>query len=156
VDYVVNTNVLLYLGDNYPKVSEYINNSIKNNEPKSVYYPDDLSFYYMVSRAVENNISSLGKNKKLIIKNVLARRNKNGSFGNPLQTALATVTLINFSYKGTEIKNAIKHIIKTQNQNGSWSREIFYTDANFEVGYFGSEELTTGLCLEALQKYKDS
>ncbi len=151
VDCVVNANVLLYLGDSYPKVCDYLNSAIKKRKNCSAFYPDKLTFYYMVSRAAANNVTCLNRNKEVIINRILSRRNKNGSFGNSLQTALAVNTLINYGYQGEEISDAIGHLITNQNVNGSWPRETFFLGAR---SYYGSKELTTALCVEALTKYK--
>lgn len=158
-DCLVNTNILLYLGDHYPNVCKYINNAIKNNEQCSIYYPDQLSLFYMVSRAFVNNVPCLGKNKKIILNRILSMVQSNGSFGNHLQTALALNTLYNYNYNGPEIKNAISFLINSQKENGSWSRELFFQGIPpqtppLQVFYFGSEELTTAFVLEALNRYQ--
>jgi hypothetical protein len=146
----VNTNVLLYLGNSYPRVCDYVNNAIENDTNCSIYYPDRLSLFYSVSRAFVNNISCFGKNKEIVIEKVLSRRKKNGSFGNPLQTALATNTLLNYGYDGPELKDGISYLIENQEDDGSWSREIFFLGP---APYYGFEELTTALVVEALNNY---
>tara|TARA_Y100000310_G_scaffold148238_1_gene147489 strand:- start:4095 stop:5120 length:1026 start_codon:yes stop_codon:yes gene_type:complete len=153
VDCAVNTNVLLYLGENDAEVCSYINNAIEKDEDCSIYYPDKFSLYYMVSRAFMNNISCFNENKNIIIERVLSKQEDDGSFGNPLQTALAVNTLINYGYTETEIDHAIGYLVKHQNNNGSWPKEIFFIGAYFEDINFGSEELTTAIVVEALNKY---
>jgi hypothetical protein len=150
IDCIVNTNTLLYLNENNPKICNYINNAIKNNEKCSIYYPDELSLYYTVSRAFINNISCLNKNKNRIINRILSKKKDNGSFGNSLQTAFAINTLINYDYTGTEINQGIEYLIKTQKKNGSWPKETFFIDSE---NFYGSEELTTSISIEALNKY---
>jgi len=76
---------------------------------------------------------------------------KNGSFGNELDTALALNTLMNLDYYGIEVGKGINTLLQKQLSNGSWKRQVFYIDP--KPNYFGSEELTTALAIEAMQKY---
>ncbi len=156
VDCVVNANVLMYLGENNPFVCSYINQAIKLDKPCSIYYSSRLSLFYMVSRAFENNITCFGENKDVIIDYILDCQNQDGSFGNELETALALNTLLNFDYLGKETGKGIINLLKKQLENGSWEKApAFCRGMNrLEPGpYFGSEELTTALVLEALRKY---
>jgi len=151
VDCVVSSNILLYLGRNDPHVCSYINKAIRFNETCSVYYTYQLSLYYMVSRAFENDITCFEEIKDIIIQTTLNHQNKDGSFGNDLETALALNTLLNFNYSGKEIALGINNLLQSQLPNGSWRKYYFYLDFEF---YYGSEELTTALVIEAMQNYQ--
>ena len=151
IDYVVNTNVLLYLGQNDPTVCSYINNAIKVNNTSSLYYPDKLTLFYMVSRAFENNITNFEDSKDIIIQASLDRQKENGSFGNDLQTAFILNTLLNFNYRGQEVELGVRYLLQNQSTNGSWNRAAFFKGGT--KTYWGSKELTTALVVEALNKY---
>lgn len=125
-DCVVSANILLYLGKNDPSVCSYINQAIKSNKPRSIYYPSKLALFYMVSRAFQNNITCFEKSKDIIIKSTLSFQKKNGSFGNNLYTALALNTLFNFNYYGNEVDLGINKLIQRQSVNGSWKRDVLF------------------------------
>jgi hypothetical protein len=148
VDCVVNANVLLYLGENDPKVCAYLNKAIKNNEKCSVYYPNRLALFYMVSRAYKNNITCFEESKNKIIESTTNNQKADGSFGTELDTALAINTLQNFGYEGVRVDKGVNKMLKTQGQDGSWDKAPFYISP-----HYGSEELTTALTIEALENY---
>ncbi len=153
VDCVVNANVLFYMGesDDTRKAISYLNSIITNNEEEgcSQHYPDRFSFYYMLSRAYFNGVSSLEKSKGLVIERVMSTQQVDGSFGDELQTALAVSTLLNFGYQDPGMSEAIECILKTQGENGSWARVAMYLGP---APYYGSEELTTAINIEALAR----
>lgn len=155
VDCVVNANVLFYLGENDEtrKAINYLNDIIKNNEEDSCsqHYLDKLSFYYMLSRAYFNGVSSLSISQGRIIDRVISMQQKDGSFGNGLKTALAICTLLNFGFQNPGMDKAIERILRTQMGNGSWERAAFYLGP---APYYGSGELTTAFCIEALVRYR--
>jgi hypothetical protein len=148
VDCVVNANVLLYLGNN-SEVCSYINNAIINNERCSMYYPNELNLYYALSRDLNNNVTCFSINKEIIIKRILLRQKGDGSFGNNLDTALALNTLMNLDYSGGEISLGIKNLLTQQNRDGSWKKEPYFSG----VSYVGSDELSTAISVEALNKF---
>jgi hypothetical protein len=154
VDCVVNANVLLYLGESVDTrmAIDYLNSIIINNKEDgcSQHYLDKFSFYYMLSRAYLNGVLSLGKSKDPIIERVMSKQQKDGSFEDELQTALAVCTLINFNQQDPRMGEAIEYILKTQEKNGSWPRVAMYLGP---APYYGSEELTTAICVEALARY---
>jgi hypothetical protein len=161
VDCVVNSNVLLYLGKNDSQVCSYINQIINSNQFRSIYYPSKLALFYAVSRAFKNNITCLGKSREKILKSILSLAKKPAIFGNDLETALALNTLFNFNYSGKEIDFWVGHLLKRQLKNGSWKKAVFFLGPPFwflatppRYRYYGSEELTTAFCLEALKNYQ--
>lgn len=150
IDCGVNANILLYLGDEYKAACTYVNDSITYDMQCSSYYPDPLSIYYLVSRAAVESASCLNDEKDIILKRVLDSAAQDGSFGSTLQTAFALNTLMNYGYVGPELGHAVDYLISKQNDDGSWERGPFFRAGVF---YFGSEELTTAVVLEALDKY---
>lgn len=154
---VVNANVLLYLGENRQtqRVIEYlISIVLKETENKHTsFYNHKLSFYYMLSRAYFNGANSLGVIKIPVINKILSLQKADGSFGDELLTALAVCALLNFNSQPLSLDKAINFLLKTQQCDGSWQRIPMYGGkTNKET--FGSAELTTAFCVEALARYR--
>jgi len=164
VDSVVNANVVLYLGERTETraVCDYLNEIISRHRESGsyIYYLDDLALYYAVSRAYINGVRSLGAARDNVISRITTRVREDGSFGNELLTALAICSLSNYSCEDTDLLvSAVSHIIESQAHDGSWPRRAFYRGAPprpymSSLGWHGSEELTTALCIEALARYR--
>jgi hypothetical protein len=152
IDSVVNANVVFYLGDRDETRSacRYLIDTIESGRESDsyYYYLNDMTLYYTVSRAYANGASSLAGAKEAILKNVLLRSKDDGSFGDELTTACAVCSLVNCEYKGvTRLRDAARYLQEHQSANGSWRRVAMFCQPG---RYYGSEELTTALCLEAL------
>jgi hypothetical protein len=161
VDSVVNANVMLYLGEREEtmNVCDYLNAVIGENRESGSYnyYLDDLALYYAVSRAYFNGVRSLGASQDTVISRTTARRRDDGSFGNELSTALAICSLLNYHCDQMDLINpAVEKIIDTQRPDGSWPKRAFYAEPPPppDKRWYGSEELTTALCIEALAHYR--
>jgi hypothetical protein len=156
VDIVVNANVVLYLGENAGTVRacRYLNAVVREGmENSSRYYLDAMAFYHAVSRAYFHGVSSLESTVDLVTGRIARRQHPDGSFGDALTTALAACSLLNYGLAGDAgLERAIRHIIAIQGQDGSWPRVAFYHGGN-RFYWWGSEELTTALCVEALVRY---
>ena len=86
------------------------------------------------------------------IKNyLLNKRNVVSEWGNNLENAMATVSLINCGYKGVEVEKAIDNLLKAQRPDGGWPNSAFF--AGVPELFYGSRELTTAIAVEALWKY---
>jgi hypothetical protein len=154
VDSVVNANVVLYLGDRDETegACRYLVDTIESNREGDSYryYLEDTTLYYAVSRAFARGASSLGGARTAIIESVLRRGRDDGSFGNELATACAVCALANFEYSGiTRLRSAARYLEGQQGVDGSWRRVAMHCQPGT---YYGSEELTTALCLEALTR----
>ena len=152
VDSVVNANVVFYLGDRDETKGAcgYLIDTIESNceGDSHRYYLDDMTLYYAVSRAYAHGASSLSRAGEAIIEKVLQRSEDDGSFGDELATACAVCSLANFEYDGVaRLRDAARYLEGRQGTNGSWRRVAMYRQPGM---YYGSEELTTALCLEAL------
>jgi hypothetical protein len=152
IDSVVNANVVFYLGDRDETRSacrHLIDTIESGGESDSYYYYlNDMTLYYAVSRAYAHGASSLAGAKEAIMEKVLLRSEDDGSFGDELATACAVCSLANFGYKDvTRLRDAARYLEEHQSANGSWRRVAMFCQPG---RYYGSEELTTSLCLEAL------
>jgi hypothetical protein len=152
IDSVVNANVVFYLGDRDETrgACRYLIDTIESDRESDSYryYLDDMILYYAVSRAYARGASSLGGAKEAIVEKVLRRSEDDGSFGDELATACAVCSLVDFGYKGIRrLRDAARYLEEHQSADGSWRRIAMFCQPG---RYYGSEELTTALCLEAL------
>lgn len=153
VDCAVNANVLLYLGEcnEVQAVIAYLKRSVASKElPDTSYYADSLAFYYLLSRAYLNGIASLDETRSTVLRSVLSRKSPDGSFGNELLTALAVCTWLNFSGPRNQLDDSIAYLMRTQSKGGFWKKIPMWLGP---APYYGSEELTTAFCVEALARY---
>ena len=152
IDSVVNANVVFYLGDREETRSacRYLIDTIESGRESDsyYYYLNDMTLYYAVSRAYAHGASSLAGAKKTIMEKIVLRSKGDGSFGDELATACAVCSLANLEYDGVaRLRDAARYLEEQQSTDGSWRRAAMY----FQPGrYYGSEELTTAICLEAL------
>ena len=152
IDSVVNANVVFYLGDRDETrgACRYLIDTIESDREGDSYryYLDDMILYYAVSRAYARGASSLGGAKEAIVEKVLRRSEDDGSFGDELATACAVCSLVDFEYEGIRrLRDAARYLEEHQSADGSWRRIAMFCQPG---RYYGSEELTTALCLEAL------
>lgn len=167
IDSVVNANVVLYLGENEGTASAiaYLTNLIvsQRGSHESLFYPHAVSLYYAVSRAYVHGAPALGETIPEIERRLTASQRDDGSFGNPLLTGLAANTLLNFGVNTQCLEACVGYLLTCQATDGSWRRAAMYVEPGSYYGtmeesqgpgiFYGSEELTTALCVEALAKY---
>ena len=157
IDGVVNANVVLYLGagEHTRAAVDYLVDVVQRNQETdcSKYYPDPLAFYYMLSRACFSGVTSLDKTREVVLERIIATRGSRGAFGTALAAALAACSLINFDHWASPLPATMAYIERSQRENGSWRKSPLYLGP---APYYGSEELTTALCVEALGRYVQS
>lgn len=153
VDPVANANALLYLGDGDDTegaVGYLVGLILQGKEDGcSAFYPDRLSLYYMVSRAYSHGVGSLACTGTPVTERILDMQLDDGSFGSPLSTALAVCTLLNYGTGRAAVHEAAEYLLGAQRGDGAWPRAPMFLGP---APYYGSEELTTALCVEALAK----
>jgi len=155
---VVNANTVLYL-DADEECQDSINYLLEifRGDPKEFYSPfynHATSFYYALSRIIYDRHSPLDSIKGELIGQILNLQEYDGSFGDELRTALAICSLLNCGFDGDNLTPAINFLIQTQQSDGSWQRIPWY-GGHTDKAIYGSAELTTGFCLEALVRYRD-
>ena len=155
VDPVVNANVILYLGEDNDTAAavRYLVDFIRGGpgDTFSLYYKDILSLYYMVARAHLHSAPTLAAVQETVVADILARQEPEGSFGNPLSTALAASALLTFAPLTPSLPTAIGSLLRSQRADGSWEKRSLYSGPK---EFWGSEELTTALCIEVLARYQ--
>ncbi|MBI2099899.1 MAG: hypothetical protein HYT48_00995 [Candidatus Vogelbacteria bacterium] len=152
-DLVCNANIayFLSLSDIYlPKVTAFIERKIESKEyefPYNKIYPA----IYFISRSYQ------GKNTEKMTRLLLRNQKKDGRWENPLRTALAISALINFSgekYR-ERLERGIQYLLRAQGKSGGWKPYSFYFQMRTKKKtlYAGSGNITTALCLEAINKF---
>jgi hypothetical protein len=163
IDYVVNANVLLYLGDR-PETAAASAALVRliNQQPEthgSHYYVSPFALYYAIARAYDSGVTSLGDCRSVILQRLEAHRRTDGSgWGDPMATALAVCTLAALqAFDVPSLLAGIRYLLACQQQDGGFERIAFYAGPEPPTPhcvYWGSEELTTSLCLEAFGRYR--
>jgi hypothetical protein len=157
IDGVVNANVLYYLGET-SKTKPAIDYLVKiiadgKEDDCDKWYRNVFTVYYFISR--NYYIGILNDEKQTIIDRVIKQLKPDGCIGeSALDTALAVCTLLNLNYNEPQLIPAIQFLIDQQFENGSWEKMAYYYGGPKKMVNWGSEELTTGICLEALVRYK--
>jgi hypothetical protein len=153
----VNANCIMYLGETSGtrRAIDYLLQIFRDKTEASatLYYTHPMSLYYLTSRAIAKGVHALAEAKPMIIERILASQQPDGSYGgDELLTAQAVCTLLNLETRPPRLPDSIAYLIGTQNPDGSWKRIPMYGNPPTPTG-FGSADLTTGFCLEALARY---
>jgi len=78
---------------------------------------------------------------------LLGRYAREGTWGNITETALSLLCLLLSGYKGDGLVPARERLMDFQEEDGSWPANTIYEEGKT---FFGSRELSTSLCMQAL------
>jgi hypothetical protein len=162
VDSVVNANVLLYLGER-PETEAARDALVRiiregHGAVASHYYLDELALHYAVGRAFGGGVLGLSACRGAVSHAIAARRARGGgTFGGAMTTALAVCALTSFeAFDDRALAGDVAFLLRCQGSDGGFPRAAFYAGPEPPEPhrvYWGSEELTTALCLEALARF---
>jgi hypothetical protein len=154
IDAVVNANVLLYVGESPETAAavEYVASVVAGGlgADATIYYTNPLSLAYAVARAQRHGVSSFGRQSAGLARAIEAHWRVGGQSASPLTAALAGSALLTLAPESHVAAAAVGRLLETQRSDGSWPREVFYRGPE---EFWGSDELTTGLCLEVLGRW---
>jgi hypothetical protein len=164
VDAAVIANVLLYLGEREETraAADALVRVVNGGREAAAvwYYLDSMALYYMLSRAFHHGAASLGACRGRVLEQVRVGQHRDGGWGSALATGLGLCTLANFGAGASPAAGrARRHLLRTQDAEGGWPRAAFYCGPEPpgpRAVWWGSEELTTAICLEALVKTADA
>lgn len=153
IDLAVNANIGYFLSLQNIKLKNlelYFEDAIIKKQYSSPYYTSAYPIIYFISRFYR------GKNKQKIIEYLL--ENKGEKFwDNPLNTALATISLLNLGYR--KVDNEIEYLCNYI-EKSDYSAFPFYTGIDphgDKKRYFaGSKALTLAFCLDAISRFYNS
>jgi hypothetical protein len=162
IDAVVNANVLLYLGERTETaaVSAFLNRIVSDGQAHrySFYYPDKFSVYYAITRAYLAGVHRLEPSRDAILRQVHAELIDKFPRHNPLTTAHTACILLNLGQAlDPVLRRLMATILYTQGSDGAWDRAMAWAGPEPpgpHTLFWGSEEITTALCLEALSRYR--
>ncbi len=152
IDLAVNSNIAYFLSLHdvcLPKVNGFIEETINNQDYSSPYYPSSYPITYFISRFYKGNKTNLIKDF------LISQCDASGKWDNPLNTALAVLSLFNLNVSPDRFEKTMSYLIQ-HNRNGGikaypFVRELITKDKTY---YAGSAALTTAFCLEAINKFK--
>ncbi|QIX60256.1 hypothetical protein HER32_03245 [Hymenobacter sp. BT18] len=159
VDAVVNANVLYYLGERAETraVEAYLLRIIAEGREASCdkWYLNVYSVYYFFGRAYHNGATGLAPARSSVTARICAAAQPDGRLGETvLDTALAACALLSWGSYPPELAAAIEFLLAQQQPAGEWPRWRLYYGGRKRLRGWGSEELTTAFCLEALARYQ--
>jgi hypothetical protein len=158
VDGVVNANVLQYLGDgpHAPAVVDYLVGIVRRGEEDRCdkWYRSPLVFHYALSRCAGAGVGGVAEVGSTAVERIVAAQDESGRIGDgPLDTALAACALRNWNAGGPARARATAYCLAEQSEDGSWpAQPLYFGGPRGEpaIPRWGSAELTTALCVEAL------
>jgi hypothetical protein len=155
VDGIVNANVLLYLGERPEArpVARYLAAVLAEGREDRCdkWHLNRFTFYYTVARAWREGVTSLAPLRDECIRRIVAHSRPEGAIGDTeLDTALAACALLAWGAAPPELEGAIAYLLRRQGGNGEWAATAMYYGGPKKYYGWGSEELTTGFCVEAL------
>jgi len=160
VDSVVNSNVLLYLGENEMTASAcdvLVDAVMKNKETSmSYYYPEIAVFYYTLSRAYfEKQLKCVEKGIPSIIKKVEKMLNDKNAENDIMIKVMLLNTLLNFNKFSNLMDISAEILLKTDFNYLSCKRPFFVAvePPDEPFFYFFSNETTITLSIEFLSRY---
>ena len=165
-DPVVNANVIAYLGDNSEtrNARRWLETLVSEGsiDGTSKWYPDTVTIYYSISRAMARVRPALDQLRPTVADHVLGLRDQDGEFGNVLLTAQAVSALDNIGHLASiDAAPITERLIDSQREDGSWPELLAFGDQSLKFGLVGqighgSEAVTSAFCIEALERLVDS
>jgi len=159
-DPVVNANAIAYLGDHPEtrRAQRWLESLIAEDglEGSSKWYPDTVAIYYAITRAMIRVQPALDRLRPVIADRILGLRDRQGEFGNILQTAQAVSALQNVGGRESiDARSQVEKVTGSQRDDGSWPELLAFGDQSLKWGAagqigHGSESVTSAFCVEAL------
>jgi hypothetical protein len=159
VDGVVNANVLFYVGEGRETgpVIDYLIDVLRRGEEGRCdgWYSNRFMFYYALARNFHAGVAALGGVRDESVARIVGAARPDGSVGDSvLNTALAACALLYWRSSLPDLERAVHFLLAEQRADGSWPRASLYYSGPKKIYGWGSEELITGFCLEALLRYR--
>jgi len=154
VDAVVNANALLVCGDD-PRTASVVSWFCDLARREHIaradrFYQSELAFAYAVTRALASGITAL---KVLLPPLSGIVRGLYPARLSPLESAQLICAAGILGEQMHVVDSQVRSLLEEQRSNGSWSARAQYYGGYARARAWGSAELTTGFCVEALGCY---
>jgi hypothetical protein len=158
VDGIVNSNVLAYLGagPETDAICRHLIDIFKNKQEESCdgWYLNRFVFYYSVARNYHEGVSAFAVIREEMIERIVSSSASSGAIGSGvMDTAHAACALLSLKSDAPELDAAVRYLVQEQGPGGEWPYASYYFGGPKRYVAWGSEELTTGFCLQALIRY---
>jgi hypothetical protein len=154
IDAVVNANALLVCGDKpyAAKVVSWLGQLIEKGvaAKSDRWYQSDLSLSYAVARAFESGRTVLAPLGPKVVERI---KSISCSALLPLETAQLLCAAFALNWHDESLDHLTCSLLASQNADGSWNARAHYYGGYARARAWGSAELTTGFCVEALGRY---
>lgn len=153
VDAVVNANALLYLGDGpqTERVSRWLADVVRQGRAATsdTFYQSDYALFYALARCHEKGVASLRDLSAVMVSRIEASV---PAALPALECALAACALSILAPASPSLAAFAEYLLSTQQPDGFWAARVFYYGGYKRIRAWGSAELTTGFCVEALAR----
>lgn len=156
VDGVVNANVLLCLGerDETRAARDIVCDAIRGDREaqSTCYYLDPLALYHAVARAYRHGVAGFAACRASILAKTVEPAGPRGA----LAAALRVATRVYFDADPSSVEADVAHLLSAASADGGFERAAFYSGPEPPAPrsvWWGSEELTTAIAVEALALY---
>lgn len=159
VDGVVNANVLLYLGDRPETrpVAAYLVDIVLGGREAGCdkWHLNPFMVHYCIGRAFDAGVTALGAARDAVVRRITAAAHPSGRIGDTvLDTALAVCALHAWRAAPAVLDDAVRYLVAEQDAAGAWAPTALWYGGPKRYYGWGSAELTTGYCLEALARHR--
>jgi hypothetical protein len=153
VDCVVNANVLACLGDRAEArpIVELLSEALREGRAGSCdkWHSNACAFYYAVARAYASGVTALAPLCEPLAVQAEATLAAVSDLA-AAEVALAACALLSLGRRSRTLEEMIRRLATDQREDGSWPAYPLYHGGPWG---WGSEALTTGLCIEALARF---
>ena len=154
---VVNANTIWYLGDRVETRAavEWLIRVVEAGEEADcdTYYHDPFPLWHAMARAYRAGVARFAAVRDTIASRIEAYLLPNGSIAAPaMHTAMAMTALLDFGVDSPFLPAGRRWLERQQAGDGGWDVCPMYFGARLGQNSWGSRALTTGLCVEAIQR----
>jgi hypothetical protein len=158
IDGIVNSNVISYLGPaSYAEpVCAYLIEIFRQQREVRCdrWYQNRFVFYYSIARNYREGFSDFSAIREELIERILSCATAEGAIGsNSMDTAHSICALLDLEADVPQLDAAVDYLVREQKTDGGWSYFDYYFSGFLRTIAFGSEELTTGFCVQALSRF---
>lgn len=163
VDVVVNANAVLFLGESEETsasiawIRKVIIDGMEAESDR--FYQSPYPLFYAVMRCSRQGIGSFDDLKPLILERIRAFLSQPASGSKEvMHRALALNVLLAWNPGWDSLPFWIDEIVQAQSADGSWPVSVLYYNGWGEKQHhlhWGSQELVTAFCIEALNRFKE-